>query len=163
MHWLKFEEYPLWIPRMSLLLYFSFPANSSCFSLLRPLSLSLQLWKVPGSAWVPLSVLTQWDGRAITGISLLLSGQFESPWFCLSLQQKFEATDGLMLQPSKGPVLQLCVTDQFYLESKGKHVQGMRACWSKRPKEKRGTQSNFLAPIFMFFCILPWTCLCKLG
>ena len=32
----------------------------------------------------------------------------------ISLQQTFEVTDG--------PVLQLCVTSQFYLESKGKYI-----------------------------------------
>ena len=37
-------------------------------------------------------------------------------------QQKFEATDGPALQPLDGPVLQLCVTAQFYLKSKGKYI-----------------------------------------
>ena len=40
----------------------------------------------------------------------------------LSLQQKFEETDGPELQPSDGPVLQLHVTAQFHLESKGKYL-----------------------------------------
>ena len=30
--------------------------------------------------------------------------------------------DGSVLQPSDGPVLQLCVTAQFYFESKGKYI-----------------------------------------
>ena len=46
----------------------------------------------------------------------------------VSSQQKFEAMDGQVLQPSDGPVLepsngpmlQFHVTAQFYLESKGK-------------------------------------------
>ena len=41
-------------------------------------------------------------------------------------QQKFEVTDGLVLQPcvisSDRPVLQLRVTAQFYLDSKGKYI-----------------------------------------
>ena len=37
-------------------------------------------------------------------------------------QQKFEATDRPALQPLDGPVLQLCVTAQFHLESKGKYI-----------------------------------------
>ena len=40
----------------------------------------------------------------------------------VSSQQKFEATGGPALQPSNGPVLQLRVTAQFYLESKGKYI-----------------------------------------
>ena len=44
----------------------------------------------------------------------------------VSSQQKFEVTDGPLLQlhviSSDGPVLQLCVTAQFYLESKGKYI-----------------------------------------
>ena len=40
----------------------------------------------------------------------------------VSSQQKFEVTDGPALQPSDGPVLQLHVTAQFHLESKGKYL-----------------------------------------
>ena len=44
----------------------------------------------------------------------------------VSSQQKFEMTDRPELQPhvisSDRPVLQLCVTAQFYLESKGKYI-----------------------------------------
>ena len=44
----------------------------------------------------------------------------------VSSQQKFEMIDRLALQPhvvsSDRPVLQLCVTAQFYLESKGKYI-----------------------------------------
>ena len=42
--------------------------------------------------------------------------------FVISLQQKFEVTDRPALQPSDRPVLQLHVTAQFYLESKGKYI-----------------------------------------
>ena len=37
-------------------------------------------------------------------------------------QQKFEATDAPELQPLDAPVLQLCVTAQFYLKCKGKYI-----------------------------------------
>ena len=40
----------------------------------------------------------------------------------LSSQQKFEETDRPELQPSGEPVLQLRVTAQFYLESKGEYI-----------------------------------------
>ena len=44
----------------------------------------------------------------------------------VSSQQKFEVTDGPVLQTrvisSDGPVLYLRVTAQFYLESKGKYI-----------------------------------------
>ena len=38
------------------------------------------------------------------------------------LQQHFEVMDRAALQPSEGPVLQLRITSQFYLESKGKYI-----------------------------------------
>ena len=40
----------------------------------------------------------------------------------VSLQQKFEVMDRPALQPLVGSVLQLHVTAQFYLESKGKYI-----------------------------------------
>ena len=40
----------------------------------------------------------------------------------VSSQQKCEVTDGPVLQLSDRPVLQLPVTAQFYLESKGKYI-----------------------------------------
>ena len=44
----------------------------------------------------------------------------------VSLQQKFEVMDGPVLQPHgislDGSVLQLHITAQFSLESKGKHI-----------------------------------------
>ena len=59
-------------------------------------------------------------------------------------QQKFEATDGPELQPLDAPVLQLCVTAQFYLKCKGRYIleaeemptQKMRR--EKRPLLPRG-------------------------
>ena len=66
----------------------------------------------------------------------------------VSLPQKFEMMDGPALQPSDGPAVQLRVTAQFYLESKGEHAD------PKDPK-RREAPSPILAPIFMCFCILP--------
>ena len=40
----------------------------------------------------------------------------------VSSQQKFEVMDEPALQPLDGPVLQLRVTAQFNLESKGKYI-----------------------------------------
>ena len=46
------------------------------------------------------------------------------------------------------------VTAQCYLESKGKYIlEGMRACWPKRPEEKRGPQPNFDSSFYMFFLL----------
>ena len=45
-------------------------------------------------------------------------------------------------------------TAQCYLESKGKYnLEGMRACWPKRPEEKRGPQPNFGSSFYMFFLL----------
>ena len=72
------------------------------------------------------------------------------------LQEKFEVTDG--------PVLQLCVTAQFYLASKGKY--SLKAWRQVDPKDtkRRGAPTQFLASIFMcFFSLPPEPALCKLG
>ena len=63
----------------------------------------------------------------------------------VSLQQKFEATDG--------PVLQLCVTAQFYLESKGKYI--LEAWGHADPKDTKRREASvpILAPLFMFFLL----------
>ena len=65
----------------------------------------------------------------------------------VSLQQKFEATDG--------PVLQLCVTAQFYLESKGKYI--LEAWGHADPKDTKRREASvpILAPLFMFFLLPP--------
>ena len=65
--------------------------------------------------------------------------------FVISLQQKFEVTDRPALQPSDRPVLQLHVTAQFYLESKGKYI--LEAWRPADPKDaKREAPSPILAP-----------------
>ena len=70
-----------------------------------------------------------------------------------SLQQKFEVMDGL--------VLQVHVTPQFYLASKGKHI--LEACGRADPKDQREAPGSILAPLFMFFSPPPEPVLCKLG
>ena len=67
----------------------------------------------------------------------------------ISLQQKCEAMDG--------PVLHLCVTAQFYLESKGKYI--LEAWGHANPKDtkRREATSPILAPLFICF-FLPWAC-----
>ena len=67
----------------------------------------------------------------------------------ISLQQKCEAMDG--------PVLHLCVTAQFYLESKGKYI--LEAWGHPNPKDtkRREATSPILAPLFICF-FLPWAC-----
>ena len=64
----------------------------------------------------------------------------------LSLQQKFEETDGSELQ--------LHVTAQFYLESKGEYILEV---WGradpKDPKEKRGPRPNFGSSFYIFFLL----------
>ena len=72
----------------------------------------------------------------------------------VSSQQKFEAKDGPALQSSEGPVIQLCVI-QFYLESKGKYI--LEAWGNADPKEVnwREAPSPILAPLFIYFFLLP--------
>ena len=66
----------------------------------------------------------------------------------VSPQQKFEAMDR--------PVLQLCVTAQFYLASRGKYI--LKAWGWADPKDaKRSPQLNF-GSSFYFFFLLPWAC-----
>ena len=85
-------------------------------------------------------------GRCVGGVCNFLGS--------VLLQQKFEATDG--------PVLQLCVTVQFYLVSKGKY---MLAAWGQTdPKTWTEAPSSILALLFMFFFSPPSEpALCKLG
>ena len=64
----------------------------------------------------------------------------------VSLQQKFEVMDG--------PVLQLCVTVQFYLESKGKYIlETWGQADPKDAKKKRIPQPNFGSSFYMFFLL----------
>ena len=82
--------------------------------------------------------------------------------FVISLQQKFEVTDRPALQPSDRPVLQLHVTAQFYLESKGKYI--LEAWRHADPKDaKREAPSPILAPLFYILSPPPGPALCKLG
>ena len=82
----------------------------------------------------------------------------------VSLQQKFEATDGpalqsldrIVFQPSDGPVLQPHVTDQFYLESKRKYI--LKEWGRGDPKDAKRGPDPILARLFMFF-LLPRACL----
>ena len=61
-------------------------------------------------------------------------------------QQKFEVTDGPVLQPR--------VTAQFYLESKEKHI--LEAWGWVNPKDsRREAPSSVLAPLFLCFFLLP--------
>ena len=63
-----------------------------------------------------------------------------------SPQQKFGVTDG--------PVLQLCFTAQFYLESKGKYI--LKTWGWANPKDMKGREApcSTLAPLFMCFFLL---------
>ena len=80
----------------------------------------------------------------------------------ISSQQKFEATDGPALQPLDRPVLQLRVTAQFYLESKGNYI--LEAWQYADPKDvKRGPQPNFGFSFYMLFFSSPGPALCKLS
>ena len=69
----------------------------------------------------------------------------------VSSQQKFEATDGPVLQPhvisSDEPVLQLNVTAQFYLERKGKY--NLEQIQKMQREEK--PQLNFGSSFCIFF------------
>ena len=111
--------------------------------------------------------MRSWQPRSQTRtISFLLGHHFlfsHLPvWSCISVrgacnflgsvssQQKFEATDGPVLQLSDRPVLQLRVTAQFYLENKGNTCP---RCWPKRQKEKRGPRPNFGFSFYMFFLL----------
>ena len=73
-----------------------------------------------------------------------------------SPQQKFGVSDR--------PVLQLCITAQFYLESKGKYI--LKTWGWANPKDMKGREApcSILAPLFMcFFPPPPEPSLCKLG
>ena len=69
----------------------------------------------------------------------------------VSSQQKFEATDRSVLQPSDRPVLHLSVIAQFYLESKGKYI--LEAWGHAHPKDlkRREAPGPIVACLFMFF------------
>ena len=74
-------------------------------------------------------------------------------------QQKFEATDGPVLQPhvisSKGPVLQVCVIAQFYFEGKGKYILEARRQADPKDLKRREAPGPILAPLFIFLLLPP--------
>ena len=82
----------------------------------------------------------------------------------VSLQQKFEVVDGPASQPSVGWVLQLHVTAQFYLESKGKYILNV---WGhadpKDSKRKEVPWPSFGSSFYVSFSPPPEPALCKLG
>ena len=61
-------------------------------------------------------------------------------------QQKFEVTDGL--------VLQFCVTAQFYLTSRGKYILVARGWADPKDVKRRETPGSILAPLFICFFLL---------
>ena len=65
-------------------------------------------------------------------------------------QQKFEVTDG--------PVLQLSVTGQFYLTSKGKYILKARGQADPKDAKRREARDSILALPFMFLFSSPWAC-----
>ena len=94
----------------------------------------------------------------------------------VSLQQKVEVTDRPVLQPSDGPVLQprvissdrpmlqLCVTAQFYLERIGKYIlEAWGRANTKDTKRRKAPWSNFGSSFYMLFTPLPEPVLCKSG
>ena len=81
-------------------------------------------------------VITQHASYCVQGVCNFLSS--------FSPQQKLEVTDG--------PVFQLCVTAQFYLESKGKYI--FEAWGQANPKDaKRSPGLNFGSSFYMFFLL----------
>ena len=82
----------------------------------------------------------------------------------VSSQQKFEVTDGPVLQPhvicSDGPVLQFHVTAVLFRNQRKIHPWGMRTGRSKRCKEKRKPQLNFGSSFFTCFFVLPLSLPC---
>ena len=68
----------------------------------------------------------------------------------VSSQQKFEATDGQVLQPH--------ITAQFYLESKGKYI--LEAWWQVDPKDTNRSESPNPSrlPPFIHLSPLLWAC-----
>ena len=80
----------------------------------------------------------------------------------VSLKQKFETTDGPMLQSCVislyRPVLQLRVTAQFYLASKGKYI--LEAWGQADPKEKT-PPGPILALLFICFFLFPLSLPCE--
>ena len=88
------------------------------------------------------------------------SGEFAIPWFCLITTKIW--SDRPVLQSLDRPMLQLCVTAQFYLESKGKYI--LKAWGQADPKDlKRGPRVQIWLLFLYVFSPLPGPALCKLG
>ena len=92
---------------------FSLAAQKQSVGWIWPMWHHSMLVPTPDNPWVAISPYgTVW------GVCDFLSS--------VSLQQKFEAMDRPVLRlrviSSYGPALQLCITAQFYLESKGKYI-----------------------------------------
>ena len=86
------------------------------------------------------------DTRAVGGDCNFISS--------VLLQQKFEVKDR--------PVLQPCVTAQFYLESKGKCILEVWGRWS----QKAWREEKPLAQFWLLFCMFfssPWACPMQIG
>ena len=69
----------------------------------------------------------------------------------VSLQQQFEAMDRQVLQFLDGPVLQLRVTAQFYLESKGKYILEVWRNAEPKDVKRRAALAQFWLFFFFFF------------
>ena len=92
---------------------FSLAAQKQSVGWIWPMWHHSMLVPTPDNPWVAISPYgTVW------GVCDFLSS--------VSLQQKFEAMDRPVLRlrviSSYGPALHLCITAQFYLESKGKYI-----------------------------------------
>jgi len=95
-------------------------------------------------------VSQEWSKKKTSGEYLVVGGVCNFLG-SVSLQLKFEVTDG--------PVLQL----SFMWQAKENNAQGVRAGRPKRHEEKRGPLLNFGSPFYMLFLLPPEPALCKLG
>ena len=93
---------------------------------------------------------THTDTTHVSEVTHRLVGGMCNFLVSVSSQQKFEVIDQL----SDGPVLQLHVTAQFYLENKGKYivkVWGHHDPKDRKRRERGPPPPRPLAPLFMFF------------
>ena len=115
----------------------------------------------------PITSLVNFRAVAWLKIGMDVSGEF-----VISLiLQKFEAMDRSALQPcvisSDGPVLELHVTAQFYLESKGKYILEVWEWANPKDTKRREVTGPTLAPLFIWFFFFfpssPSTCPMQIG
>ena len=98
---------------------------------------------------------------------MVMSGEFVISSVLSRRGQKFETTDRPVLQhhviSSCRSVLQLRVTAQFYLESKGKYI--LKAWGQTDPKDvkRREAPGSILAPLFTHLSPPLGPTLCKLA